>query len=42
MRDSVYMHPMLTLTEALRTGRLAEFAAQEEKRGVGPVERRKL
>jgi hypothetical protein len=33
---------MLTLSEAVKTGRLAEFAKQEEKRGVGPVSKRKL
>jgi hypothetical protein len=29
---------MLTLIEALKTGRLREFIAQEETRGVKPVE----
>jgi hypothetical protein len=29
---------MLTLAEAIKTGRLAEFAKQEEKRGVGPAD----
>lgn len=33
---------MLTLQEAISQGRLREFAAQEEKRGVGPANRRKL
>jgi hypothetical protein len=33
---------MLTLSDAIRTGRLREFAAQEEKRGIGPANRRKL
>lgn len=33
---------MLTLSEALKTGRLAEFTTQEEARGVGPVDRKKL
>ena len=28
---------MLTLSKALAEGRLSEFAAQEEKRGIGPV-----
>jgi hypothetical protein len=28
---------MLTLTEALKTGRLRDFIAQEETRGVKPV-----
>ena len=27
----------LTLMEAIRTGRVDDFAAQEEARGVGPV-----
>jgi len=30
---------MLTLAEALKTGRLQEFIAQEEARGVGPIDR---
>ncbi len=30
---------MLTLAEALKTGRLQEFIAQEETRGVGPIDR---
>lgn len=30
---------MLSLTEALETGRLDEFVAQEEARGLGPVNR---
>lgn len=29
---------MLTLSEALRTGRLNDFIAQEEARGVGPAQ----
>lgn len=29
---------MLGLSEALRTGRLAEFISQEEARGVGPID----
>jgi hypothetical protein len=33
---------MLTLSEALKTGRLPEFIAQEEARGIGPVDRREL
>jgi hypothetical protein len=28
---------MLTLSEALKTGRLREFIAQEEARGIGPA-----
>jgi hypothetical protein len=30
---------MLTLVEAVKAGRLQEFIAQEEARGVGPVSR---
>lgn len=30
---------MLTLSEALKTGRVAEFAAQAEAEGVGPADR---
>ncbi len=33
---------MLSLSEALRTGRLSEFINQEEKRGIGPAELKKL
>lgn len=33
---------MLTLSQALRTGRLKDFIAQEEKRGIGPAERKEL
>lgn len=33
---------MLTLSDALKEDRLDEFVAQEEARGVGPVERREL
>jgi hypothetical protein len=29
--------PYLDLTQAIREGRLAEFIAQEEARGVGPA-----
>jgi hypothetical protein len=29
----------ITLREALESGRLPEFAAQEEARGVGPIDR---
>lgn len=31
---------MLSLSEAIRTGRLGEFIAQEEKRGIGPAKRK--
>lgn len=30
---------MLTLAEAIKDGRLQEFIAQEEARGVGPIDR---
>jgi hypothetical protein len=30
---------MLTLAEAVKNGRLQEFIAQEEARGVGPIDR---
>ena len=40
--ESVYIPRMLSLSEALKTGRIAEFIAQEEQRGVGPASRRKL
>lgn len=33
---------MLTLSKALKTGRLQEFVRQEEKRGIGPADRKKL
>jgi hypothetical protein len=33
---------MLTLAKALKTGRLREFVAQEEARGIGPASRKKL
>lgn len=33
---------MLTLTEALRTNKIADFVRQEEKRGIGPADRKKL
>lgn len=33
---------MLTLSEALKADRLAEFVRQEEARGIGPAERKKL
>jgi hypothetical protein len=32
----------LTLSEALRRDRLDDFIAQEEARGIGPADRRKL
>jgi hypothetical protein len=40
--DSMNESNMLTLSEAIKTERLQEFIAQEEKRGIGPVERKKL
>ncbi len=30
---------MVSLAEALKTGRLPEFIAQEEARGIGPIDR---
>jgi hypothetical protein len=33
---------MLTLTQAIKSGRLAEFIKQEEARGVGPIDRKEL
>jgi len=33
---------MLTLSAAIKTGRLREFIAQEEARGIGPIERAAL
>jgi hypothetical protein len=39
-RDSVYILPMLTLSEALKTDKLREFIAQEESRGIGPANSR--
>ena len=32
----------LTLKDAIKSGRLQEFAAQEEARGIGDVERARL
>jgi hypothetical protein len=36
------MRRMLTLAKALKTGRLEEFIAQEEKRGIGHIDRKRL
>jgi hypothetical protein len=33
---------MLTLAKALNSGKLREFIAQEEARGIGPVSRKRL
>jgi hypothetical protein len=33
---------MLTLSNALKAGRLQEFVAQEEARGVGSVDRKEI
>jgi hypothetical protein len=33
---------LLSLSNALKTGRLREFLAQEEARGIGPAEREEL
>jgi hypothetical protein len=32
----------LSLAEAIKTGRLEEFIAQEEARGIGPAKRKDL
>jgi hypothetical protein len=34
-----YYRSMLSLSQALKSGRLSEFAAQEEARGIGPIDR---
>jgi hypothetical protein len=34
-----YYRNMLSLAEAIRTGRLSDFVAQEEARGVGSIDR---
>ena len=36
-QDSWSESSMLTLTEAIESGRLQEFIAQEERRGVAPI-----
>jgi hypothetical protein len=33
---------MLSLSEALKSGRLQDFVAQEEARGIGPIDRAKF
>lgn len=33
---------MLSLAHAIKSGRLTEFVAQEEERGMGPADRKKL
>ena len=33
---------MLTLSKALKTGRLQDFIRREEERGIGPVDRNEL
>lgn len=33
---------MITLRDAIKEGRLSDFIAQEESRGIGPAERKKL
>ena len=40
--DSDKGFSVLTLSEARKTGRLQEFIAQEEARGIGPAEKRDL
>lgn len=37
--ESRKVHERLSLAEAQRLGRLDEFIAQEEARGIGPIER---
>ena len=37
--DSVKESNVLTLSEARKLGRLQEFIAQEEARGIGPIDR---
>lgn len=33
---------MLTLSDAIKSGKIKEFVAQEEQRGIGPADRKKL
>jgi hypothetical protein len=33
---------MLTLIQAIKSGKIAEFIRQEEARGIGPIERQEL
>lgn len=33
---------MLTLSDAIKSGQIQEFIAQEEARGIGPADREKL
>ncbi len=33
---------LISLTEAVKSGRLAEFIAQEEARGIGPIKKAEL
>lgn len=33
---------MISLQDALKTGRLPDFIAQEEARGIGPIDRAEL
>jgi hypothetical protein len=33
---------MLSLSQAIKSGKLSEFIAQEEARGIGPADRKKL
>lgn len=42
LSESVKSLSELTLSEALRSGRLQDFIAQEEARGIGPVNAKKL
>lgn len=36
------MRPILSLTSAIKEGRLSDFIAQEEARGIGSIERAEL
>jgi hypothetical protein len=42
MIESVQILAMITLAEALKTGRLGEFIAQEEARGIGPADSKEV
>lgn len=40
--ESMRILNMLNLSKAIKMGKIKEFVAQEEARGIGPVERREL
>jgi len=42
MHESVKSHRYLSLSEAQVSGRLEEFVFQEEARGIGPADPRRL